>query len=821
LRERELLLIFDNCEHLIDACADLVSILLARCPRLRILTTSREPLGVAGERVWPVPPLTTDQAVALFVDRAAAVDPSFALTESNTASVVEICSTLDGIPLAIELAAARIRLLTPEQIAARLEDRFTILAGGARTTIPRHRTLRAAIDWSFALLNEREQRLLARLSVFASGFSIECVEAVCTDDAINAADVLDLLGSLVDKSLVVCTKRHAAVRYSLLETIRRYAADHVGDEAHALRRRHALAFLAVARDAVPDLMNASVDRIDRLGIDRDNIRAALEWSIEHEPDAIALPLAAAFRWCWYYRILWSEGLRWVTRVLERASDAPTADRAAALTGAGTFAGYLGDLASGRRQLEEAEAIWRALGDERELALNLSAQAQLLATAGALDDAAARAEDALALARRVGMTYDIGYVLTNASAFVAQRRGEMEEADRHLEEAEALWTPSRHDLGMPLVLNARALVAMRRNDPKAAARFAKLALLATRERRELWFSSRSLRILAITTEGDPVRAARLLGAADAMLRSIAAGMLLHERNEHERLLATLRETLSAEALETALLEGRRLQFEEACELALAEETVEETTSPGLLHVSDLGPLRITLDGKELEFEGRSSGRARELLVFLLAHPAGRRREEVGIAFWPNASPDQVKNSFHVTLHRLRKMLGSADAVSADGGRYRIDPAFPHRVDSKCFEQELTAALRNGALAAIESALALYQGDFLQGEDAGEWCLDIRKQLRQLYLRGLFALGQAFEAQGRYADAADTYACLVAREPFHEAGSRQLMICRARLGARTDALLVYRDLEQRLRDDLAAAPEPETRSLYRRLQQNEAV
>jgi DNA-binding SARP family transcriptional activator len=667
------------------------------------------------------------------------------------------------------------------------------------------------------LLNEREQKLLARLSVFAGGFSIEVGEAVCIDDSIRAAAVLDLLGGLVDKSLVVCKKRHAAVRYSLLETIRRYASELLGDECHALRQRHALAFLGVARDAVPELMTGSVDRLDRLGVDRDNIRAALAWSVEHEPETIALPLAAAFRWYWYYRILWSEGLRWSTRVLDRTASTLGAERASLLTGAGTYAGYLGDVATGRRQLADAEAMWRTLGDERELALNLSAQAQLLATCGELEAAACCAEEALRLARKVGTTFDVGYCLTNAAAFVAQRRGEMEEADRYLEEAEAAWTDPPNDLGLPLVLSARALLALRRNDADAAARFARLALVAARDRRELWFSSRSLRILAITTEGDPIRAARLLGAADAMLSSIAAGMLLHERNEHERLLARLCETVSAEALEAAMLEGRRLCFEDACELALAEVQAKA----GLLHVSDLGPLRIMLDGKPLEFEGRSSGRARELLVYLLAYPEGRRREEVGLAFWPDASTDQVKNSFHVTLHRLRKMLGSADAVSGDGGRYRIDPKFLHRVDSKRFEQELTAALRNGTAASIEAALSLYQGDFLQGEDAGEWCLEIRKQLRQLHLRGLFALGQSFEAQRRYADAADTYAQLVAREPFHEAGSRQLMICRARLGARTDALLVYRDLEQRLRDDLAAAPEPETRSLYRRLQQNEAV
>ncbi|HUR79673.1 MAG TPA: NB-ARC domain-containing protein, partial [Thermoanaerobaculia bacterium] len=477
LRERDLLLVLDNCEHLVDACAELASTLLAHCPKLRILATSREPLGVAGERVWPVPPIAESEAIELFAERAAAVDPSFVLNDANRGAVAEICRRLDGIPLAIELAAARVRVLTPEQMTARLADRFAMLSGGARTTVPRHRTLRAAIDWSFALLNEREQRLLAQLSVFAGSFSIEAVEAVCV------GPVLDLLSGLVDKSLVVATQRRGAVRYALLETIREYAAEHLHD-AHELRRRHAQAFLDIVRHAAPQLAVASTEAMDHLDADHDNVRAALAWSLDHEPDALALPLAAAFRWYWYYRILWSEGLRWLKRALERSSTAATHDRAAALAGAGVFASYLGDLQTGRQYLEDAESLWRALGDDRELALALSALAQTLASADDLDSAEARATEAVALARSAGTAWDLGYTLTNAAAFVAQRRGALEEADRALEEAEAIWMPEKHPLGLPFVLNARALLALRRRDEASAARLARAALLETRPRRDL-------------------------------------------------------------------------------------------------------------------------------------------------------------------------------------------------------------------------------------------------------------------------------------------------------------------------------------------------
>lgn len=808
LRDRDLLLVLDNCEHVVDACAALASTLLANCPHLRIIATSREPLGVAGERVWPVPPIAESEAIELFVDRANAVDPAFALTETNKPAVAEICRRLDGIPLAIELAAARVRVLTPEQITARLADRFAILSGGARTMIPRHRCLRTAIDWSYTLLSEREQTLLAQLSVFAGSFSLEAVEAVC------GSAVLDLLSGLVDKSLVVASSRRGTVRYALLETIREYAAEHLED-CEATRRRHALAYLAIAREATPSMSDADAATLDRLDPEHDNMRSALDWSLECEPDAIGLPLAAALRWYWYYRILWSEGLRWLTRALEHTSTNVTHERISVLTGAATFAAYLGDLARARRQLDEAESMWRELHDDRQLALTLSAFAQTLGTANELDAAESKAAEAVMLARKAGSRWDLAYCLTNAVAFVAQQRGALEEADRALEEAEAIWAPDRHPLGYPFVLNARALLAIRRRDPAAASRFARAALRETSGRRELWFSARALRIVAFTTTGDAPRSARLLGAADSMLRAIGTGMLPYEKAEHERVLTSLRAELSSDELEAAMREGSALSFDEACELALAGEIAQQEA----LHVADLGALQFTLGGKPLVAEGRASNRARELLAFLVAHPEGRTKEEVGVAFWPDATTDQVKNSFHVTLHRLRKLLGKSDAVVAEGARYRID--MPCVVASKRFESEATAALRANDLPRLEAALALYAGDYLQGEDAGEWCLPIRAHLRQLHLRALFALGQSLESRGRYADAADTYQRIVAREPFHEAAWRQLMICRARLGERSESLLLYRQLEERLRNDLDATPEAETARLYRRLRENEAV
>jgi predicted ATPase/DNA-binding SARP family transcriptional activator len=811
--ERDVVLVLDNCEHVIAACAEAARTLLVGAPNLRILATSREPLGVAGEHVWPVPPIAANEARQLFAERAAAVDPSFAITSDNVAAVEEICARLDGIPLAIELAAARVRVLTPAQIAAKLEDCFAVLAGGARTTVPRHRTLRAAIDWSYALLSDREQALLAQLSVFAGTFSLESAEAVCDAD-------LDLLTGLVDKSLVATSSRRAAVRYRLLDTIRQYAAERLAErcETDAYRRRHALAFVEIAKGTIVDPLDDVMERLERLDVEHDNVRAALAWSVEREPDAIALPLAAAFRWYWYYRILWNEGLRWSTRVLERSSSAMSRERAALLAGTGTFAGYTGELATARRLLEEAESMWRALHDERELALTLSALSQVLANGGELDAASLRAAESVSLARAAGACYDIAYTLTNAEAFVAQRRGLLEEADRALAEAEAIWRPANHPLGLPFVFSTRAALAVRRGDAVMAARLARETIVASRPHRYVWFCARALRVLAITSTQDLPRAARLLGAAEAMLRSIGARLLVHELDEQERLMTALRASMDAADLERELELGRSLCFGDACDLALAEDEGAREEA-AVLRVRDLGALQITLGGNPIDVDGRASHRARELLAFLLAHPPGPTKEEVGVAFWPDATSEQVKNAFHVTLHRLRKLLGRSDAIVADGARYRV--AIPHVADSQTFERGINEALKANDTARLESALALYTGDFLQGEESGDWVFERRTRLRQLYVRGLFALGQAHESRGRFAEAADAYARVLARDPFHEPAARHLMICRARLGARSESLLVYRELEQRLRDDLQAAPEPETASLYARLRQNEAV
>jgi non-specific serine/threonine protein kinase len=379
LRGRSLLLILDNCEHLVAACAPLAETLLRACPGLTILATSRHVLGVAGETAWRVPSLAVPdlhsppplerlvhyEAVQLFIDRATAAQPGLQVTQQNAPAVARICHHLDGIPLAIELAAARARVFAVEQIAARLDDRFRLLTAGPRTALPRQQSLGATVDWSYALLSEPERALLRRLAVCAGGWTFEAAEVVAAGDGVQPYAVLDLLAQLVDKSLVIAEERRGAVRYRLLETIREYACDRLqaAGEAAGTRDRHRAYFLALAEEAEPQLRGAESQRfLDRLEEEHANLRVALEWALA-SPDGgeAALRLSGALAWFWWLRSYHDEGWRWLERALAGAPEASAA-RMKALHGAGYLAHHRRDSALARALLGESLAIARALDD---------------------------------------------------------------------------------------------------------------------------------------------------------------------------------------------------------------------------------------------------------------------------------------------------------------------------------------------------------------------------------------------------------------------------------------------------------------------------
>ncbi len=393
LSTSQALLVLDNCEHLIRACAQFADAILRRCPDLRILVTSREMLGVAGESVWVIPSLSLperqpeksrtgadsalaayqqSEAVRLFVDRAASAAQDFALTTENGAWVAEICRRLDGMPLAIELAAARVRTLSVQQIAQRLDDRFHLLVGGSRTAELRQQTLAATLDWSYALLSEAERSTLQRLSVFSGGCSLEAAEAVCSDQEINAGGILDSLARLVDKSLVASARRSGETRYVLLETIRQSAYERLtqSGEAQAMHQRHAEFFAAWVGHMAMELRAGptQVIRFQQLEEEHSNVNAALEWLLRSENGALELRLAGSMFYFWWRQGYWLEWRRWTQRAELQLAQVPEADRARALImmcALEYYANHSKDL--GMRYSNEALEIFRRLGMSREAA----------------------------------------------------------------------------------------------------------------------------------------------------------------------------------------------------------------------------------------------------------------------------------------------------------------------------------------------------------------------------------------------------------------------------------------------------------------------
>ncbi len=332
LRGKQMLIILDNCEHVLDPCIQLVDTLLKNCAGLKILATSREPLGIIGEAIFRVPSLGLPdikqlsektryyESIRLFEERAQLVQIGFLVTTENASYVARICRQLDGIPLAIELAAARVKMLSAEQIAARLEQSFNLLTSGNRTSLPRHQTLQAAIDWSYDLLSPAEQTLFRRLSVFVNGWTLEAVEAVCSDLDLKPEYVLDLLSQLINKSLVTTEELRAETRYRMLETIRSYANEKLGKsgEGNWLKDQHLAYFLNLAETAAPHLIRPEqLEWLARLDVDYENLRAALEWSLNKEPAEPSLRLCAALGRFWLIRCYWMEGSKWLESALSK------------------------------------------------------------------------------------------------------------------------------------------------------------------------------------------------------------------------------------------------------------------------------------------------------------------------------------------------------------------------------------------------------------------------------------------------------------------------------------------------------------------------
>jgi predicted ATPase/class 3 adenylate cyclase/Tfp pilus assembly protein PilF len=457
LRAQHLLLLLDNFEQILDA-APVVSDLLAACAGVRIMVTSRAALHLRGERLYPVPPLalpeltplpplerlTQYEAVRLFIERAQDVKPDFAVTNATAPAVAEICARLDGLPLALELAAARVRLLPPEALLARLSHRLRVVTGGARDLPERQRTLRATIDWSYSLLTVQEQTLFVRLAVFVGGTGLEAIEAIC-----NADGVLEVLGgvdSLLEKSLLVQTEGNGETRMTMLETLHEYARERLeaSEEAEGLCRAHAAYFLALAEEAEPHLTGAEQGTwLGRLEAEHDNLRAVLRWARERQTWEEGLRLAAALMPFWEVRGHWGEGRDWLQVWLAgvRPPGVPSGVLGRALHTAGRLAYLQGDYGPATAMYEEALALHRELGDELAIAASLNGLGAVANRQGEYGRATAQFEEALALFRERGDRLGIAQA-ANGLGNAATRQGELGRATALYEEALAL----RRELG---------------------------------------------------------------------------------------------------------------------------------------------------------------------------------------------------------------------------------------------------------------------------------------------------------------------------------------------------------------------------------------
>jgi predicted ATPase/DNA-binding CsgD family transcriptional regulator len=519
LRAAELLLVLDTCEHLLPAAAALAEQLLRSCPRLRVLATSRESLGVPGETVWRVPPLTLpypreparpdrllrSEAVRLFVERARTAQPEFRLTPQNAPAVAEICDRLDGLPLAIELAAARTNVLTPEQIAERLGDRFSLLTAGPRTVLPRQQTLRGTLDWSYGLLEPDRRAHFAQLAVFAGGWTLDAAASLWGECGESGA--LGVLADLIEKSLVVAdVAGRSPARYRLMETVREYAWERLrasGSEAQ-VRQRHADYFLDLAERAEPMLRGPDqMLWLDRLEVEHNNLRAAFEWLTRADDPCPPLRLAAALGWFWFLKGHRRDGRAWWQRLPASAESAavPAAARARALVAVGFLAEAEYDLAAARRMLEAGAELAQRSEDPRLVGTALARLGYLRMHEGRLDAAAELLDEALAHHRTVGDEWGAAFALM-ALAHVALHRGDPAGAAPLARQSLELFRPIGDRWGMARALHGVGQAAFDEGDYRRAE-------AAWRERVRL---ARELRLRPVLAHGlDLVgTAARLRG-----------------------------------------------------------------------------------------------------------------------------------------------------------------------------------------------------------------------------------------------------------------------------------------------------------------------
>ena len=692
LRDRHILLILDNFEQIVDA-SPVVADIMSGAAGLKVLVTSREILHLRGEHEFPVPPLGLPdtrhlppleslaryEAVRLFVDRAVALRPDFEVTGDNAAAVAEICSNLDGLPLAIELAAARIKILSPEAMLSRLQNqganggngRLKLLVGGHRDLPARQQTLRNTIGWSYDLLNEGERMLFRRLSVFSGGRSFEAIEAVCNADGALPIDTLEGTASLVDKSLL--RQRPGPVgedRLLMLETIQEYAREKLDEsgEAEALQEQHAAYFMQMAERAEPELRGPrQVEWLERLEAEHDNLRAAMRWATEQGRTEMALRLGAALVEFWKARGHLTEGRTWLEAALETSST-PTQARAKALMSAGNLASAQGDYARASSVLLESLELFRQLGDKVRIASTLKNLGNDARLQGNYDAAYTYFEEGLQIARELGNRQETGTMLGDIG-IVAQSLGDQEAARAYYEESLQIRRELKDRRGIAMMLVNLGELARGEGDYDTAQGLYEEGLAIARELGDKWgvgmvlhnlghvayhrqkygqaldlftqsmsifYEMRNKRDIAYclaalggvyAAQRLPERAAILFSAAQSLSNTISAHLDPADLIEYQRNLATARSQMSLEGWERAWRQGQRMTLDEA--VAYGLERVQQVKATAPLSPLLTTPLQTMNTGPMPDLPSAPLNTANLNTGQLSEHPAGLSEREVEV------------------------------------------------------------------------------------------------------------------------------------------------------------------------------------------------